>query len=174
MGYFDGLTAASFKKDAQGRELFFVWGKLGKGRIIPSEADGAWVRRYLKLFYIGVLVAIVPMLMISGEPMQGRWLLTLGIFMLLAIAGLIPLWMRVRAWPLAGERLTYGEAISASAKAHGAVSLSILVVLSILLVVGSLFVALYTDGTVVGTLGVLFFGACFGLFIWMLSARRRG
>lgn len=174
MGYFDGLTAASFKKDAQGRELFFVWGKLGKGRIIPSEADRAWVRRYLKLYYVGVLVAIVPMLMISGEPMQGRWLLTLGIFMLLAIAGLIPLWMRVRAWPLAGERLTYGEAISASAKAHGAVSLSILVVLSILLVVGSLFVALYTDGTVVGTLGVLFFGACFGLFIWMLSARRRG
>ena len=174
MGYFDGLTAASFKKDAEGRDLFFLWGKLGKGRVIPSETDGAWVRRYLKLYYIGVLVAIVPMLMISGEPMQGRWLLTLGAFLLLALAALIPLWSRVRAWPLAAERLTYKEAVSASAKAHGVVSLSVLVVLSMLMAAGSLFVALYTDGTVVGTLGVLFFGGCLGVFIWMLRARRRG
>lgn len=174
MGYFDGLTAASFKKDADGRDLFFIWGRLGKGRIIPSQADGAWVRRYLKFYYIGMLIAIVPMLMISGEPMQGRWLLTLGVFLLLALAALIPLWRRTRTWPVAGERLTYGEAVSASAKAHGAVTLSVLVVLSVLMAAGSLFVALYTDGTMVGTLGILFFGGCLGVFIWMLAARRRG
>ncbi len=174
MGYFDGLTAASFKKDAEGRDLFFLWGKLGKGRVIPSEADGAWVRRYLKLYYVGVLLAIVPMLMISGEPMQGRWLLTLGAFLLLALAALIPVWRRTRAWPVAGERLTYKEAVSASANAHGVVSLSVLVVLSVLMAAGSLFVALYTDGTVVGTLGVLFFGGCLGVFIWLLRARGRG
>lgn len=174
MGYFDGLTAASFKKDAEGRDLFFLWGKLGKGRVIPSETEGAWVRRYLKLYYIAVLVAIVPMLMISGEPLQGRWLLTLGIFLLLALASLIPLWSRTRAWAMAGERLSYGEVVSASAKAHGIVSLSVLIVLSILMAAGSLLVALYTDGTVAGTLGVLFFGGCLGVFIWMLRARRRG
>jgi hypothetical protein len=106
--------------------------------------------------------------------MQARWLLTLGVFLLLALAALIPLRGRIRAWPVAGERLTYGEAVSASAKAHGVVSLSVLVVLSVLMVAGSLFVALYTDGTVVGTLGILFFGGCLGVFIWMLRARRRG
>ena len=37
MGYFDGLTAGSFKKDAEGRELFFFWGKFGKGRVICSS-----------------------------------------------------------------------------------------------------------------------------------------
>ncbi len=174
MGYFDGLTAASFKKDAEGRELFFLWGKLGKGRIIPSEADGAWIRHYLNIYYICVLVAIVPMLMISGEPFRPRWLLTIGIFMALALVALTPLWARVRAWSLAGERLTYGEAISASAKAHGAVSLSILIALSGVLTIGSLFVLVYTDGTMVGALGTIFFGACLGLFIWMLGARRRG
>jgi hypothetical protein len=35
MGYFDGLTAAAFKKDTQGRDLFFIWGKFGKGRVVP-------------------------------------------------------------------------------------------------------------------------------------------
>jgi hypothetical protein len=173
MGYFDGLTAASFKKDAEGRDLFFVWGKLGKGRVIPSEADGAWVRRYLKIYYVCVLVAIVPMLMLSGEPFEPRWLLTLAVFMLLAVAALIPLWTRTRAWPIAGERLTYGEAISASAKAHGAVSLSIMIALSGLMAIGSLLVLIYTDGTTVGALGFIFFGACLALFIRMLAMRRR-
>ncbi len=174
MGYFDGLTAASFKRDAEGRELFFIWGRLGKGRIIPSEADATWVRRYLKIYYVGVLVAIVPTLMISGDPFQPRWMATVAIFLLLALAVLMPLWQRVRAWPLAGERLTYGEAISASAKAHGAVSLAVLAVLSALMCAGSLLVALHTDGTTVGILGAVLFGACVALFIWMLAARRRG
>lgn len=173
MGYFDGLTAASFKRDAEGREVFFIWGKFGTGRIIPSEADGAWIRRYLKIYYICVLVGILPMLMAGGEAFQPRWLLTVIIFALLALAALVPLWMRTRAWLVAGERLTYGEAISASARAHGVVSLSILTVLSLLMVVGSMFVALYADQILIGTLGVILFGACLGLFIWMLRARRR-
>ena len=174
MGYFDGLAAASFKKDAEGRDLFFIWGKLGKGRVIPCAADSAWVRRYLKIYYVCVLVAIVPMLMLSGEPFQPRWLLTLAFFMLLAVAALAPLWARARAWPIAGERLTYGEVITASARAHGPVSLSILIVLSALMAAGSLLVLIYTDGTIVGVLGVVFFGACLGLSIRMMAARRRG
>ena len=173
MGYFNGLTAASFKKDAEGRDLFFLWGKLGKGRVIPSEADGAWIRRYLKIYYVCVLVAIVPMLMLGGEPFEPRWLLTLAVFMLLAVAALVPLWTRTRAWPIAGERLAYGEAISASAKAHGAVSLSMMIALSGLMAIGSLLVLIYTDGTTVGALGFVFFGACLALSIRMLAMRRR-
>jgi hypothetical protein len=174
MGYFDGLTAAAFKKDAEGRDLFFIWGKFGKGRVIPSAEDGDWVRSYLKNYYICVLVGIVPMVMMSGEPFQPRWLAFICIFLVLALGGLIPLWRRTRQWPLAGERLTYREAMSASAKAHGTVSLWFLIALGIVMVLGSLLVLLYTDGTVVGGLGVIFFGTCLGLFIWMLCARRRG
>jgi heme/copper-type cytochrome/quinol oxidase subunit 4 len=174
MGYFDGLTASSFKKDAEGRDLFFIWGKLGKGRVVPTEADGAWVRQYLKNFYIVVIVAVVPMVLLGGEAFSPRWLLTIAIFMALALAALVPLWLRTREWPMAGERLTYRESMSASAKAHGMVSLSILVVLGIVLVAGSVFVLLYTDETLVGAFGVVFFGACLGLFLWMLRARRRG
>ena len=175
MGYFDGLTASSFKTDAQGRELFFIWGKLGKGRVIPSEDDAAAVRRYLKNYYICVFVGIVPMVMLSGHDAFGpRWLTTLGIFILLGLAGLIPLWLKTRAWPLAGERMTYRESMSASAQAHGLVSLSILIVLGLVMVAGSLFVLLYTDETLVGGFGVVFFGLALAIFVYMLWARRRG
>jgi hypothetical protein len=115
------------------------------------------------------------MVMLSGhDAFSARWLATLGIFILIGLIGLIPLWLRTRAWPLAGGRLTYRESISASALAHGMVSLSVLIVLGVVMVAGSLFVLLYTDETLVGGVGVVFFGAALAVFIYMLWARRRG
>ena len=74
MGYFDGLTAAAFKKHSQGRDLFFIWGKFGKGRVVPTEADGAAARSYLKNYYICVLVGILPMVMLGGKGNRaGSW-----------------------------------------------------------------------------------------------------
>ena len=174
MGYFDGLTAAAFKKDSQGRDLFFVWGRFGKGRVVPTEADAVAVRSYLRNYYICVLVGIVPMLMLAGKSFEPRWFLAIGIFMVLTLAALVPLFLRTRHWAAADERLTYREAMSASAAAHGVVSLWILTVLSALFVVGGLLLLLATEATLVGLLCVLFFGACLGVFVWMLVMRRRG
>ena len=174
MGYFDGLTAAAFKQDSQGRDLFFIWGKFGKGRVVPTEADGAAVRNYLKNYYICLIVGIVPMIMFAGKALEPRWFLAIGIFMVLALAALVPLFLRTRQWAMADERLTYREAMAASASAHGAVSLWLLVAVSALLVAMGLFVLLGTDATLIGLLCVLFFGACLGVFVWMLFVRRRG
>jgi hypothetical protein len=173
MGYFDGLTAAAFKKDSQGRDLFFIWGKFGKGRVVPTAADGMSVRSYLKNYYICVIVGIVPMIMLAGKSFEPRWFLAIGIFMVLALAALVPLFLRTRQWAVADERLTYREAMSASAAAHGAVSLWLLAALSGLFVAGGLFLLLATDATLIGLLCVVFFGVCLGVFIWMLVVRGR-
>lgn len=37
MGYFEGLTNGNFKKDRDGNTIFFPWGILGKGRVLPDE-----------------------------------------------------------------------------------------------------------------------------------------
>ena len=174
MGYFDGLTAAAFKKDSQGRDLFFIWGKFGKGRVVPTEADSASVRSYLKNYYICVIVGIVPMVMLSGKAFEPRWFLAIGIFMVLALAALVPLFLRTRHWAVADERLTYREAMSASAAAHGAVSLWLLAALSAVFVAAGLFLLLATEATLIGLLCVVFFGGCLGVFVWMLVMRRRG
>ena len=173
MGYFDGLTAAA-KKDAQGRDLYFIWGKFGKGRVVPTEPDGAAVRNYLKNYYICVIVGVVPMVMLAGEVFEPRWFLAIGIFMVLALAALVPLFLRTRQWAVADERLTYREAMSASAAAHGAVSLWILIVLCTLFVAVSLFVLLATDAVLIGLMCLVFSGGCLGVFVWMLVMRRRG
>jgi hypothetical protein len=174
MGYFDGLTASAFKKDAQGRDLFFIWGKFGRGRVVPSAADAASVRGYLKSYYLCVLLGIVPMLMLAGKAGEPRWFLAIGAFMALAVAGLVPLFLRTRHWPAADERLTYREVMSASAAAHGSVSLWLLVAISAVFVIGGLFILLATDATLVGLMCVVFFGGCLGVFVWMLVVRERG
>ena len=174
MGYFDGLTAAAFKKDAQGRDLLFIWGKFGKGRVVPTEDDGAAVRSYLKNYYICLIAGIVPMIMLAGKSFEPRWFLAIGIFMVLALAALTPLFLRTRQWAVADERLTYREAMSASAVAHGAVTLWLLTAVGALFVAGGLFLLLATNAKLIGLLCVLFFGACLGVFIWMLVMRRRG
>jgi hypothetical protein len=41
MGYFDVLTVGCFKTAQDERKLFFPWGILGRGYIIPSAAAAA-------------------------------------------------------------------------------------------------------------------------------------
>ncbi len=40
MGYFEALTSSSFKTTKGGQKLFFPWGTLGRGYVIPSELCG--------------------------------------------------------------------------------------------------------------------------------------
>ncbi len=138
MGYFAKQSAALFKKDAQGCDLIFSWGNLGRGRVIRTEADGVAVR--------------------SPSSYGWRWRPSC-------------LWViRSEQWEIADERLTYREAMAG----RGAGSLWFLAVLSALFVAGGLFLLLATDAAWIGLLCTLFFGACLGVFVWMLILRRRG
>ncbi len=175
MGYFDGLTAASFKHDSRGRELYFFWGKLGKGRVVPSEADAAYVRRYLKNYFICLFVVVVPVVALSNNILfQPAWFLLFGGMMLALLLGLVPLYRRVRGWEIADERITLAEAYTASAKAHGTGTMLALAVLSGLFVACGLFVLIATDAKLIGALCTLFFGGCLVAFLYMLRASRRG
>jgi hypothetical protein len=39
MGYFDGIAANYFKTDGEGRHVFFPWGILGSGYLVPTDAE---------------------------------------------------------------------------------------------------------------------------------------
>ena len=170
MGYFDRQSSALFKKDAQGRDLFFIWGNLGRGRVVPTEADGVAVRRYLKYHSIAMVVGIVPMVVLAGEPLEPRWYVTIGVFISLALAAFLPLVIRTERWEIADERLTYREAMAA----RSAVGLWFLVVLSGLFMAVGLLVMLNSDAALAGLLLVLVSGACIGVFAWLLIMRRGG
>jgi hypothetical protein len=45
VGYFDELATLKFKKDAEGRDLFYPFGILGKGSVLPDQETAARFRR---------------------------------------------------------------------------------------------------------------------------------
>ena len=177
MGWLDRMIAPAFTQDGDGRDVFLPWGKFGKGRVIPSAADRAWVRRYLKIYCICIILT-VPIVMIGRIIGTSLELSTAGILVgaivCLIVAPLIPLRLCARAWPIAGDReLTVRDAMSGVANEMGPVFLWIGIVCGGIMVAASLFILVFSDETLTGALGAGFFGTCLGFLVWILRARRR-
>jgi hypothetical protein len=59
MGYFDSLADASFKQDASGNWLFYLYGILGSGFIIDSEDKKNQIHGFFKKMYKVMLPVII-------------------------------------------------------------------------------------------------------------------
>jgi len=67
MGYFKRLAGSSFKVDDQGNTLFYPWGILGHGYILPDKETEKRIRRFVTWYYcIGFtlvfVIGLFPML----------------------------------------------------------------------------------------------------------------
>jgi hypothetical protein len=178
VGWLDRIATASFKKDAEGRNLFFPWGKLGPGRVVPSEADSAWIRSYLKIYFVCVVVTAVPVIVIgkifrtSADLTTGA--LFIGAFVVVLIIPWFVLWLRVRSWLVAGEReMSVQDALSRSAEQVGPVLLWIGITGGGLMAALFIYPAIVSEETMGAALGLVFFGACAGFLILVHRARRR-
>ncbi len=63
MGYFRTLTNSSFKLDSKGNTIFFPWGILGKGYVLPNNEIEEKIRRFLTAYY---LIGLTLILIIGG------------------------------------------------------------------------------------------------------------
>ena len=100
MGFLDRIAGKSFRQDEQGRVIYYFWGRFGKGRVVPSPEDGAWVRRYLKIAFIAFVVALVIAFQFTSGSRGDKLVQVLpGAIIVFALAG-VPLWLRVRNWAL--------------------------------------------------------------------------
>src|SRR5262245_2972311 len=131
MGYFDGLTNASFRKDAQGRDLFYPHGVFGKGRIIPDAQTAARLRASMKRFYIVLFVAFLPLIVIANVmhlPILYLVIFALAV-MALSVAHMLKL---AQGLPYSDERLTYRESLQNSARGHNKAILILLAIINTL------------------------------------------
>lgn len=164
MGYFEGLTDATFKQDSNGNTLFYPWGVLGKGRILKDAETRDQLRNFILLYYkVSLPTAIV--------------LAVLRQWWLLGIAGVALLaWFLLKSrsllkdCPVSEERLTLKEGYRNSAASHNALTLWLLLVVSLLFsAAGGLL--LLAGKTLVGLLTLTLFGACSAAFIYMLKSK---
>ena len=179
VGWLDRMTGAPFKKDTNGRDIFFPWGKLGAGRVIPSKADGTWIRWYLGIYFVCAVITAVPVIVIGRIFRTSIDLATgapfVGAFVIVLIVPWLVLWLRVRSWPVAGEREMSGQQVlSRAANEIGPVFLWIGTLGSGLMFALFLYILLVSDETWSALLGLTFFGACFGFLARLLRVRQRG
>jgi uncharacterized membrane protein (UPF0136 family) len=168
MGYFDGLTSGSFKTAPDGRRLFYPWGYLGRGYVLPSDDTADRLRRQLKTYYIVMLVGIVGTsgfrAFITSAVVAGVCIVFYAIWANRQVAGLQP----------AGEAMTFGESSALQARAFGPRALWLLEICSLLFVVGGIFMYL-TDPAKrpMALVTTIFFGCCAASIGYMILVRRR-
>jgi hypothetical protein len=169
MGYFDGLTSASFKRDESGRTVFYRWGAFGKGHVLPDDETESRIRTFLRRYYMITLPVIIILGALVG------WAYVVVAVPILMAWYLLKSKSLVAGCSMSGGKLTFRESYANSAKAHNKKMLWLLLIFSVLFVCAGVLIAIVGASTwdkVVGTSAILFFGACAVVNIYMIRARR--
>lgn len=113
MGNWEAAVNRNFKRDAQGRAVYFPFGVLGPGRVVSREAE-ARLRRFLRGFQWTVLPLMLLFLFLD---LRYVWYLMGGYYAAFFCGELLLL----RGSQPSPERLSLGEYAACTA-AHGAAS----------------------------------------------------
>jgi hypothetical protein len=155
MGYFDGLTDGVFKTDREGKLLFYPWGILGKGYVLPNDSKKQQVRKFLSLWYKVSLPVII------GVGVGIGWIFTVPLLVLVFLWYYFTTARLLRELSTTSTRLTLRESYTNSAKSHTTASLAFMLAVSILFVLAGLLVLLVKkEEWVIALASILFFGLC--------------
>jgi hypothetical protein len=119
--FLDKIVDARFKRDAQGRLMFFPWG-FGSGRLVLDAAVEARLRRACKRLMILLFVVAIPVMSAFNGLFHPTGLDFLGFIAICTIVGfssqLYPVWLS-RDLPRSEERITYSAAMMRSLDRFG-------------------------------------------------------
>lgn len=165
MGYFDGLTDASFKTDSQGQDLFFPWGIFGSGFIIESEVQKNQVRNFIKKTYIMTFFTIVII-----QVFVGLWLnlVLLPIYCIWYYRYIYKLTQNLQR---SNEKLKPSESYKNSAQSHNLSTLVLFEFISLGFVAVGLWLPTTGKESFISYIGVGFFGFCAIVFVYMIIAK---
>jgi hypothetical protein len=163
--YFEGLIEGSFKTTADGQRLFYPWGVLGKGYVLPGVQAEQRIRRFMKIYYMVSL----PLVFITVSLYGFYYALTLVPVVLLAYgASALSLTRRMLA---TRERLRLTESLANSGRAHSPRTLWLLFIVSVVFIIGDIGGMILDRQVGMGSLSILFFGTCATVIGYMLRAR---
>ena len=168
MGYFEGLTNGSFKKNKNGNTVFFPWGILSRGRVLPDESIETKVRGFVMRYYKVTLPTIIFVGAIEG------WLWSLLLVPIFGAWFYFGTKSLVSGCPYSEEKLTLKEGYTNSAASHNKFTLWLLFICSILFVLAGILIASTAKSSsqiMLGWSSIIFFGACGVAIGYMLKVK---
>jgi hypothetical protein len=165
--YFEGLIEGSFKTAADGQRLFYPWGILGKGYVLPGARTEQRIRKLLKIYY---MVSLPLVLTVSFTVSFYGFYYALALIPVVLLVYGVGVLSLTRRRPASRERLRLTESLANSGRAHSRAILWFLFIVSILFVIGG--IGMILDRQVgMGLLSTLFFGVCGTMIGYMLRMR---
>ncbi len=168
MGYFDALTSSSFKTTKDGHRLFFPWGTIGRGYIIPTEEEYERLRRKVKIY----LIISLPMIGILVNRLS-----IIGDFVLMIVLTLpYILWANKRCLQLkpSNEKYTFKQSFGTQAREYNAVTLWLLEICSLAFVAAGIFILFKdTPNWLIALASIIFFGLGAIVFAKMILTRNQ-
>jgi len=151
MGYFDGLTSVGFKKREDGKTVFYPYGILGCGYIVPQENESK-IKKFLMKYYTISFVAIIVSLVLFGP-------LALVLFLILSLAiYAVKIRQLLSGQERIQEKMQYGEGLRNMAASMGVKTSILLLIGAIIMTAGSIFTFFITNNRLMSIFGTVFFG----------------
>jgi hypothetical protein len=170
MGYFDSIANSAFKTKDDGQRLFYPWGTISHGYVIPSEEEyEKLLRDYKYVSLIAILIGIVAIIYLQN-------FLSIIAFMVVFIVAYM-LWVRIRCRNLTPslDKLTVGQSTSGQPRAFNTILLWVLDLASLAFVVLGVVILVINPGNWLIALGtILFFGVCAVVLSRMIIIKQRG
>ena len=167
MGYFDGLASGIIKKDKSDNAVYYPWGVLGKGYVLPDAARETVIKNMVILFYqIFLGLFFVHLFLLKSVPVFALSVVALVIWFLIKSHQL------TKDCPKSDEKLTLKESYTYSAKAHNKWMLWILLVVSIFFTLAG--IAFLQSGKIsIGLMMTIVFGACTTAIGYMIKVKNQ-
>jgi hypothetical protein len=169
MGYFDGLASGSLKKNSEDQTVFYPFGILGKGYILPDQPAEQRIRAFLVRYYkISLPVSIVFT--------NFSWVWATIAVIIFAAWFYFGTKALVANYQQSDSTLTLRESFTNSAVTHNAFTLWIFLIFSFLLLAGSILIVVTANSTkqqLIALTSVVFFGTTSAAIAYMLWSRRK-
>ena len=166
MDYFDGMADGKFKTDARGRLLFYPWGILGKGYVLPDEYKKKEIRKFVKL------CCIVFWPLMTGTAIFIGWKFSFIMLFLILLYYNFEASKLLKGTPVADEKLSFKEKYSSSARSHRLGTLWMIAIFSALFLLSSIAIFLRNkDARLFGLACVIFFAGSTFIHGYMIKLK---
>lgn len=166
MSILDSIVDPYFEKTDTGKTIFYPWGFIGKGYEVASELQRSGLRSTLKALVVGLFLLMAACFQLNN------WVYPAALTALSFVVYSVWSYSVTRGMPVSPERPGYYESIRDNLKYHGTGSLVIFLLFIFMLCVGSGLMAYFEpEKRIVGSLGVLLFGALTVVWVSILIDR---